>query len=241
MTWSTRQVADLAGTTVRAVRHYHEVGLLPEPERHANGYKQYGVAHLVRVLRIKRLTDLGFSLAKISAMGDEDEHPEQELRTLDAELAETIERLQQVRSELATILRDSTPTDLPPDIALATADATLSKTERSLIVVMTRVLGPRGLQAYADMLRSYQAPPEIGEFDDLPYDADDSTRQDLAERLVPLIRDLFDEQPGLEGLNADAPGGARHAEHTVGLAIKDVHNPAQLDVLQRIARFRQTR
>ena len=49
MAWSTRQIADLAGTSVRAVRHYHEVGLLAEPERRSNGYKQYGVAHLVRV------------------------------------------------------------------------------------------------------------------------------------------------------------------------------------------------
>ncbi|WP_433560110.1 MerR family DNA-binding transcriptional regulator [Pseudonocardia xinjiangensis] len=28
MAWSTRELADLAGTTVRAVRHYHDVGLL---------------------------------------------------------------------------------------------------------------------------------------------------------------------------------------------------------------------
>jgi hypothetical protein len=52
--WSTREIAELAGTTVRAVRHYHEVGLLDEPKRRANGYKQYGVAHLIRLLRIKR-------------------------------------------------------------------------------------------------------------------------------------------------------------------------------------------
>ncbi|MEQ3553652.1 WhiB family transcriptional regulator [Pseudonocardia nematodicida] len=38
--WSTRQLAELAGTTVRAVRHYHEVGLLDEPARRANGYKR---------------------------------------------------------------------------------------------------------------------------------------------------------------------------------------------------------
>jgi DNA-binding transcriptional MerR regulator len=38
--WSTRQVAELAGTTVKAVRHYHKVGLLNEPERGANGLSQ---------------------------------------------------------------------------------------------------------------------------------------------------------------------------------------------------------
>ena len=37
MPWSTREIADLAGTSLRAVRHYHEVGLLDEPERHGSG------------------------------------------------------------------------------------------------------------------------------------------------------------------------------------------------------------
>lgn len=40
MAWSTQQLADLAGTTVNTVRHYHRLGLLDEPERQGNGYKQ---------------------------------------------------------------------------------------------------------------------------------------------------------------------------------------------------------
>ena len=40
MAWSTREIAELAGTSLRAVRHHHEVGLLAEPERRSNGYKQ---------------------------------------------------------------------------------------------------------------------------------------------------------------------------------------------------------
>jgi DNA-binding transcriptional MerR regulator len=83
--WSTSRLADLAGTTLRTVRHHHEVGLLAEPERRANGYKRYGVAHLERVPRIKRLTGLGLSLEQIADLGDEDEHPRAALRQLDAE------------------------------------------------------------------------------------------------------------------------------------------------------------
>jgi DNA-binding transcriptional MerR regulator len=45
--WSTRELAELAGTTVNTVRHYHRIGLLDEPERRNNGYKEYGVPHLV--------------------------------------------------------------------------------------------------------------------------------------------------------------------------------------------------
>lgn len=112
--WSTRQLAELAGTSVRAVRHYHDVGLLAEPERRPNGYKNYGTPHLTRLLRVKRLAGLGFSLAQIAKMGEAAEPPEQSLRALDADLAATIERLQRVRAELARTLRRTTPTEPPP-------------------------------------------------------------------------------------------------------------------------------
>lgn len=234
MAWSTREIAELAGTSLRAVRHYHEVGLLAEPERRANGYKQYGVAHLVRVLRIKRLTDLGFSLPQIAIMGDADDHPADALRSLDAELAATVERLQRARIELALILRQTVPTDLPVEIAPAAAEADLSDADRSFIVVMTRVLGPQGLQAWGDLLRDLPDDPAATDFDDLTEDADDTARQDIAERLVGYVRTLRAAHPGLGDFRADAPRGARFADQTADTAISEVYNPAQRDVLRRL-------
>ncbi|MFC4562498.1 MerR family transcriptional regulator [Nocardiopsis mangrovi] len=234
MAWSTREIAELAGTSLRAVRHYHEVGLLDEPPRHANGYKQYGVAHLVRVLRIKRLTDLGFSLAQIADMGDADDHPKQALRTLDTELADTIERLQRARLELSLILHQSAPTDLPPEIASAATNPGLSDRDRSIFVVLARVLGPKGLQSYAEMLDELPADPVADEFDLLSADTDESTRQDMAERLVPYFRALDIEHPTVRDAVDDAPGGAQFAKQTMHKAFTDVFNPAQLDVISRM-------
>lgn len=233
MAWSTREIAELAGTSLRAVRHYHEVGLLAEPERRANGYKQYGVAHLVRLLRIKRLTDLGFSLPQIAAMGDVDDHPKEALRTLDAELAATIERLQRVRVELGLTLRQSLPTDLPPEFASA-ARVEMSDADRSLFTVLARVLGPAPRQAWADMLRDQSDDPVNREFDTLPADADEQTRQDVAERMVPPLRELFDKHPELRTPTTDAPHGEAFAKKTIGKALRDLYNPAQLDVMQRV-------
>ena len=233
MAWSTREIAELAGTSLRAVRHYHEVGLLAEPERRANGYKQYGVAHLVRVLRIKRLTDLGFSLSQIAAMGDADDHPEEALRALDAELAATIERLERARVELGLIMRQSLPTDLPPEFAPVTR-AEMSEADRSLITVMTRVLGSARRQAYADMLKNQSDDPTSNEFDTLPAESDEETRQDLAERMAHYLRELFDEHPDLRAPWTDAPHGKAFAMKTIGKALRDLYNSAQLDVLQRI-------
>ena len=207
MAWSTREIAELAGTSLRAVRHYHEVGLLEEPERRANGYKQYGVAHLVRLLRIKRLVDLGFSLSRIATMGDADDHPEQALRTLDAELAATVERLERARVELSLILREAAPTDLPAELAPAAA-AGLSGTDRSFLVVMSRVLGPRGMQSYADAVRRPPSDPGLDDFDDLPADADADVRQEMAERVARHVRALLAEHPGLGDMTADARAGS---------------------------------
>lgn len=233
VSWSTREIAELAGTSLRAVRHYHQVGLLPEPERRSNGYKQYGVAHLVRLVRIKRLVDLGFSLPQIEAMGDADDHPEQALRELDAELAATITRLQRARDELAELLTNAAPTDLPPDFAAPDAVAKLTEADRKLIVVLSRVLGPRGRQAYAELIRDSREDPAARELDTLPADADEATRRGLAERLAPYIRSVRQAHPGLTEARSDAPRGARYAEKTIEEAMADLYNPAQLDVLRR--------
>ena len=240
MAWSTREIAELAGVSLRAVRHYHDVELLAQPGRRANGYKQYGVAHLVRLLRIKRLTDLGFSLAQIADMGDVEHHPEEALRTLDAELAATIERLQRARAELGLILRQTLPADLPPEFAPA-ARTEVSDADRSLFTVMTRVLGPAPRQAWADMLRNQSEDPVSKEFDTLPADAAEQTRQDIAERMIPSVRELFDEHPDLRAPATDAPHGEAFAKKTIGKALKDLYNPAQLDVLRRVNTLLATR
>ncbi|GAB3684057.1 helix-turn-helix domain-containing protein [Saccharopolyspora tripterygii] len=234
MAWSTREIAELAGTSLRAVRHYHEVGLLEEPERRSNGYKQYGVAHLVRLLRIKRLVDLGFSLSQIAGMGDADDHPEEALRALDAELAATIERLQRARVELGLILHQASPTDLPPELGSAAAGTEMTDADRSFLVVVSRVLGPQGMQAYVDMLQSNPGEDASPAFDELPADADEETRESVAAELAEATRGLYEKHPGLLELGADAPGGSRHAWITAGKALIDLYNPAQIDVLQRV-------
>ena len=237
MAWSTRQLAELAGTSLRAVRHYHDVGLLPEPGRRANGYKQYGVAHLVRLLRIRRLTGLGFSLTRIAELDEGDEHPEEELLALDAELAATIERLQRARGELAVILGQDVPADLPAELAPAIGKARLSAADRSFVTVMSRVLGPSGLAAYRDMLRDVDPPgADRSGFDELAEDADEQTRAEVTRRLLPYVRDLHAAHPGLAQAGADAPVGPAVAADTMGAALRELYNSAQLDVMRRLHR-----
>ncbi|MET1072633.1 MAG: MerR family transcriptional regulator [Umezawaea sp.] len=62
------QLAATAGVTVRAVRHYHHVGLLAEPERDASGYRRYRAQAAVDLIRIRTLADAGVPLARIDAL-----------------------------------------------------------------------------------------------------------------------------------------------------------------------------
>ncbi|MEU3271050.1 MerR family transcriptional regulator [Saccharomonospora sp. NPDC006951] len=238
MAWSTREVAELAGTTLRAVRHYHEVGLLEEPERAANGYKRYGVAHLVRILRIKRLTALGFSLSRIAGMGDAEEHSPEALDALDEELAATIERLRRIRAEIAVLRHEGTPIDLPPELASAIEGTELDGQGRALLTVMAQVISPSALTAYAKLLRLEPGGSEAAEFDRLPADAGERTRQELAERLLAYGRELRARHPELRELHAAEPGGPHDAAHTIDVAIADLYNPAQRDVLRRVRQLR---
>jgi hypothetical protein len=103
------------------------------------------------------------------------------------------------------------------------------------------VLGAQGLQAYGDMLQDSPSDPALGEFDDLPADADEETRRALAERFVPYLRSLFADHPGIQNVSADAPGGARFADRTAAKALRELYNPAQLDVMVQTHRLLHTR
>ncbi|MFJ8967131.1 MerR family transcriptional regulator [Lentzea sp. NPDC102401] len=231
MSWSTRELAELTGTTVRAVRHYHDVGLLEEPRRRANGYKLYGVAHLVRTLRIKRLADLGFSLTQIAELGDEDQHPRKALCVQEIHLGRTLDRLQGVRTEIRQILEQAAPVDLPPELAARIRHTGLSDADRSLLVVMSRVLDPAVLTAFFETLQATPPSAAATTFEHLPANADMRTRQELAISLLPRSRTICAMLPRLwntTGFRDTAAG------RTIEQAVRDLFNPAQRDVLRRI-------
>lgn len=65
MTLTIGQVADYVGVTIRAVRHYHQQGLLPEPDRDFSGYRRYDANAVVALIKIKTLADAGVPLRRI--------------------------------------------------------------------------------------------------------------------------------------------------------------------------------
>ncbi|MEU4424519.1 MerR family transcriptional regulator [Actinoplanes sp. NPDC024001] len=59
------QLAGYAGVTIKAVRTYHDRGLLPEPPRDASGYRRYGAEHATQLVKIRTLVQAGVPLARI--------------------------------------------------------------------------------------------------------------------------------------------------------------------------------
>jgi DNA-binding transcriptional MerR regulator len=62
------KLADHTGVTVRAIRHYHQIGLLAEPARDASGYRRYDAQAVVDLIRIKTLSGAGVPLARIEGL-----------------------------------------------------------------------------------------------------------------------------------------------------------------------------
>ena len=55
-------VAERTGLSLRSLRHYEDVGLLPSPERSPGGFRLYDDSTLARLAVIKGMKPLGFSL-----------------------------------------------------------------------------------------------------------------------------------------------------------------------------------
>ncbi|MCX5107192.1 MerR family transcriptional regulator [Streptomyces sp. NBC_00378] len=67
------ELASYAGVTVRAVRHYHAKGLLPEPERDHSGYRRYGAGAVFELTKIRTLAEAGVPLARVRELLQADE------------------------------------------------------------------------------------------------------------------------------------------------------------------------
>src|SRR5690606_12679291 len=96
------QLAAYAGVTVAAVRHYHKVGLLPEPQRDRSGYRSYDADAVVRLNRIHVLASEGVPLSRVDRLlNAEPDEFASSVRDIDRRLREEARRIQDTRKRLA--------------------------------------------------------------------------------------------------------------------------------------------
>ena len=110
------QLAAYAGVTVRAVRHYHQIGLLPEPERDTSGYRKYGAPAVVALIKIRTLADAGVPLSQIGQMLQADPTTVAEaVERIDTRLRDEIARLEASRKQVAQLAAGDCLV-LPPEV-----------------------------------------------------------------------------------------------------------------------------
>jgi DNA-binding transcriptional MerR regulator len=110
------QLAAYAGVTTRAVRHYHNVGLLPEPERDASGYRRYGATAVVSLIKIRTLANAGVPLSEVGEMLSADGPAfAQAVQRIDNHLRDEIERLETSRKQVAQLAAGDSLV-LPPEV-----------------------------------------------------------------------------------------------------------------------------
>ncbi|WP_020015460.1 MerR family transcriptional regulator [Promicromonospora sukumoe] len=233
------ELAELAGVTVRTLRHYHQVGLLPEPPRTSGGYRHYDVGHLVRLLRITRMTALGLPLSALPEVLDDPAAADELLDELDRRAAADIERLNARRADIAALRRSGAPPDLPPELSAlrspaAGLSAGMARYEHEQLVLAGHLIGGGDAAGLAALLGDADQEPAVSaaltaRFYAFPDDAPDDDVAALAGELVAHLG------PALARLTGLPPVDARAAALLDELAERTLR-PVQRDVLRRVQR-----
>lgn len=100
------EVAERVGINPKTIRYYEGIGLLPDPERLASGYREYNDDDVDRLGFIRTAQRLGLTLAEISeilAFREREERPcEYVLGVLDRQVADLDRRM----AEMAQLRRE---------------------------------------------------------------------------------------------------------------------------------------
>ncbi|CAN5324756.1 TipAS antibiotic-recognition domain-containing protein [soil metagenome] len=218
MDWSIQDIARLAGTTSRTLRHYGEVGLLVPTRIGRNGYRYYDELALVRLQRILMLRELGLGIPAIAEVLAGQRDDAQALVTHLHWLQKEKERLdRQIGSVENTIRSMEGGEQLMAENMFEGFDHTQYKDE---------VEQRWGRQAYADSDRWWRSksPAEQAEFKnfaaELGFDWIEAHDRGIAvdsDEAQALAKRQADWLGGIPGAPSGSPG-APSKEYFVGLA-----------------------
>ncbi|MDF3143896.1 MULTISPECIES: MerR family transcriptional regulator [unclassified Streptomyces] len=213
------ELAAAVGVTTRTVRHYHHQGLLPEPERRPNGYRDYTLRHAVALARIRRLTELGLGLAEVRDVLAEDAGKDlvEVLTELDEDLARQEDAIRERRTRLRALLETegALPAEGPvspqlaalfQDMAQVAADSPMAAKDREVLALIETTASPEDRERLMGVMGGALATPSgvqqalaaYALLDDLADAEPDDPRVDEAARALAdcIPRDLLPETWG---------------------------------------------
>ncbi|MEU8886254.1 MerR family transcriptional regulator [Streptomyces sp. NPDC048442] len=169
------EIAALVGVTPRAVRHYHHVGLLPEPLRRANGYREYGLRDAVVLARIRRLTEIGLGLDEVRDVVRDDAGRElaEVLGELDEDLARQEARIRVRRERIKGLLAAAEAGELTAEgpvsaelgelLRALPATGEAAAKDREILALLETVAPQEARNRIVDTLREAAAVPGAAE------------------------------------------------------------------------------
>ncbi|MFJ9694811.1 MerR family transcriptional regulator [Kitasatospora sp. NPDC101183] len=161
------QAAAFVGITVKTVRHYHRIGLAPEPERDASGYRRYGSAELLHLVQARTLAAAGVPLAEIGPLLDAD--PDAFAATLAEVEGQLTDRIAELTARRDTLHRLADgDRALLPDRACALLDRMPAlgfgpdyvAAQREALI-LARAMVPEGFEGFLDRLEQGLDEPEF--------------------------------------------------------------------------------
>lgn len=199
------QLASYAGVTVRAVRHYHAKGLLPEPSRDHSGYRRYDAAAAVELIRIRTLAEAGVPLSRVAELlsAGPSEFASAVLE-IDRRLRSEIRERQEHRSRIAQ-LASGDSLALPPEAvdylaqlrALGIPERMIEGERDAWILVAAQL--PGSMEAYIRSKVSQIEDPDVVQFykdadEMIDWEPGDPRLPALADRLVAQFDSVPDEE-----------------------------------------------
>lgn len=156
--WSIGELARASGVTVRALRHYDEVGLVRASGRTGAGHRRYTAEDLRRLYRVRALRGLGLSLEEIGdALAASADGPEALRASLAGQLhrlTAQAERIQQLSERIRGMLRQLDGVSMPDPDQFMTAlemmsmlDGYFTQEQRDELARRRSELGPEAVEA----------------------------------------------------------------------------------------------
>ncbi|MCX4844587.1 MerR family transcriptional regulator [Streptomyces sp. NBC_00893] len=157
--------AAFAGTTPRAIRHYHVIGLLPEPERGTDDRRRYDYDDMIRLLWIRKMADAGIALDDIRTALADTSDIERFVARLEEFLATRAAAIERQRAAVRNLREAGSPLgllsplvtdrlrDLPP--------GALRQPDLDSLLVTERVFGPLGAAIQANRFIVLATHPDL--------------------------------------------------------------------------------
>ena len=215
------ELAAYSGVTVRAVRHYHAKGLLPEPERDHSGYRRYNARDVAELIKIRTLAEAGVPLARVRELlaADEEEFAAA-VADIDRRLRAEIRERQRHRERIAQLAAGDNLA-LPPE-AVAYLDRLrevgvserMIGGERDAWILVAAEL-PEHMATFMEMKEQQLDDPDLADHyrelsQAIDWEPDDPRLPALADHLVSFIEaadpaelEAWEEEVGLADDLAD--------------------------------------